>query len=89
VDELVTVTLMVVVGATTVAAFYLGLLGLLGALLIVRCQSCTRWIVTSMNGAPDFCPHCHHPLTVHSLQADHRHGRLATAVGTPKGVRQR
>jgi hypothetical protein len=60
VDELLTVILMVLVGGVTTAAFYLGLVGLLGALVFTRCPSCEHWTFTSVDGSGRGCHHCHY-----------------------------
>lgn len=89
VDELVTVVLMVTVGAVTTAAFYFGFAGLLGAFLIVRCKSCSHLTFTSADGSPRSCPRCHHPVLAHALVADSRSRQFQRGARMRDGNRQR
>lgn len=88
VDELVTVVLMVVVGAVTTGAFYFGFAGLLGAFLIVRCKSRDHWTFTSVDGSPRSCPRCHHPVLAHAFVADSRSRQFQRAARMQDGNRQ-
>ena len=84
VDELFTVVLIVVVGAVTTAALYLGLLGLLGAVHIVRCASCNHWTFSSADGRPCSCPRCRHLALSHPLHAAGRPRHLKHALAIQK-----
>ena len=88
VDELVTVVLIVVVGAVTTAALYLGLLGLLGAVHIVRCASCNHWTFSSADGRPCSCPRCRHLALPHPLHAAGHPRHLKHALPIQKGDEQ-
>ncbi|MBE1552160.1 hypothetical protein GGC64_006247 [Mycobacterium sp. OAS707] len=56
--ELITAFFLVIVGLFTTAALYLGLVGMLGGLYLVRCQSCRH--LTLHSGPARSCPHCQH-----------------------------
>ncbi|SHU73681.1 Uncharacterised protein [Mycobacteroides abscessus subsp. abscessus] len=63
-DEFVTAVLGFVVGCATIAALYLGLLGMAGAARMVRCTACSHWMVSHTDEAGT-CTRCSHPLLWH------------------------
>ena len=66
--EVITALLIVAVGVLTTAALYVGLMGMLGGLYVVRCPSCAHWTF-SLNDTPERdCRHCRHPMLLHPLR---------------------
>jgi hypothetical protein len=78
-DEALTVILIVVVGALTTAALYVGLLGMLGAIDIVRCDSCNHLTLSPTQRLRHYCIRCRHPLLLHPARAIHHRRQLAEA----------
>jgi DNA-directed RNA polymerase subunit RPC12/RpoP len=67
--EVLTVTLIVVLALLTTVAIYLGLMNWLGALYVVRCDSCHHQTFSSAKQPQHSCPHCRHPVLTHPLYA--------------------
>jgi hypothetical protein len=77
--EALTVILIAVVGALTTAALYVGLLGMLGAIDIVRCDSCSHLTLCPAQRLRSSCIRCRHPLLLHPMRAIHHPRKLAEA----------
>ena len=69
--EVITVLLLVLVGIIASGALYLGLLGMLGGVSIVRCVSCRHFTFTFSDGPSPSCAQCRHPRLLHPLRAFH------------------
>ena len=78
--EDLTFALIFVAGAAATAAIYLGALGLLGGLDIVRCASCNHWTLASTDQRQRSCFWCRHTVMTHPLQAVHHSGAVADAA---------
>jgi hypothetical protein len=66
-----TIFLIVVVGAFTTIAMWLGLIGWLGGVHLVRCTACRHLTMAIANQPQPSCPHCRHPMLTHPLYAAH------------------
>lgn len=77
--EALTIALIVVLAAATIAALYLGLMNWIGAAHVVRCDTCHHLTVAAARQPQQSCPHCRHPLLTHPLYAVH-HPRSARQV---------
>ncbi|KUI38599.1 hypothetical protein [Mycobacterium sp. GA-2829] len=77
--EALTIALIVVLAAATIAALYLGLMNWINAAHVVRCSTCHHLTVAAAREPQQSCPHCRHPLLTHPLYAVH-HPRSARQV---------
>lgn len=80
-DEFVTAALGFVVGCATTAALYIGMLGMMGAVHVVRCTACSHWMVSGTD-SPAVCMRCSHPLLWHPVIAMRRRRGIETEVLT-------
>lgn len=80
-DEFVTAVLGFAVGCATTAALYIGLLGMVGAVHVVRCTACSHWMVSGTD-SPAICTRCNHPLLWHPLIAMRRRRGIKTEALT-------
>ncbi|WP_445166594.1 hypothetical protein ACTXG7_22510 [Mycolicibacterium sp. Dal123E01] len=69
--EVLTIAIIVVLGAAATAAIYLGLLNWIGAAYVVRCANCRHLTVSPVRTQPESCPHCRHPVLMHPVHAAH------------------
>lgn len=79
-DEFVTAVLGFVVGCATTAALYIGLLGMVGAVHVVRCTACSHWMVSWTDSAA-ICTRCSHPLLWHPVIAMRRRRGIKALTG--------
>ena len=75
--------LVLVLGAVTTVALYLGLLGTLGAVRLVRCATCGHWGWTSTTKPLRTCSLCRHDHLFHPIltaqqfaHSHHGHGHI-------------
>lgn len=91
-DEFVTAALGFVVGCATTAALYIGMLGMMGAVHVVRCTACSHWMVDGTD-SPAVCRRCSHPRLWHPVIAMRRRRGIETEALTrlygPAGVAAR
>lgn len=65
--EVLTVVLIVVMAAASTAGIYLGLLGMVDQLYIVRCAGCNHVTFSSTKQPPQSCWYCRHPVLAHPV----------------------
>jgi hypothetical protein len=80
---------LIVVGTLTTAALYIGLMGMLHALVIVHCESCSHWTFTSPGSSPRSCARCHHPVLLLPSHAVRHSLHYAYGAPTREASRQR
>ena len=69
--EILTSALVVVLAVATVIAAFVGLLGVAGALRLLRCEQCDHLVVTSALRPPGTCAYCRHDRLFHPVHAMH------------------
>jgi hypothetical protein len=80
--EVLTVALIVALAVAATALIYLGLLGMIGQLYVVRCAACNHLTFSSADLPQASCPYCRHPVLLHPLRTVRHPGLLS---GGPQG----
>lgn len=78
--EVITAILVTALGIATLVAAYVGILGLVGALVIQRCARCGHMCIRASSPSPDGCGYCRHDRLLHPLWA-FRHAHTAYWAG--------
>ena len=69
--EVLTITLIAVLGLAATAAIYVGVIGLLGGFYFARCAQCGHLTFSTTKWPTRSCVHCRHPVLMHPLHAAH------------------
>lgn len=77
--EGLTFAVIVVLGAATTVAIYVGLLGMLGQFYVVRCAVCNHVTFSSVDRPQQSCPYCRHPVLLHPFHAFHHPSDVSAA----------
>jgi ribosomal protein S27E len=77
--EVLTVAVILIVGAAATLAIYLGLLNWIGGFFVVRCDECHHLTFSSANQSRRSCAHCRHPILMHPIYSAH-HSRAPGEV---------